>query len=260
MPLNLREVAGFHELFFHLTWRNIKVRYKQTVLGVLWAVLQPLFTMIIFTLLFGRLAHMPSNGLPYPLFAYSGILVWTFFSNAVTGSANSLVGSASLITKVYFPRMIVPASYVASALFDFTVAFLLLIPLMIHYGIPFTPRALLAPVMVAVAATLALALGLWLGALNVRYRDVQYTIPFAMQLWMFASPIIYPVELVPAKWRWVLAINPMTGIIENFRWALLGRPELNAVSLAFSAAATVAILVVAAFVFRRLEDVFADMV
>ncbi len=260
MPLNLREIAGFHELLFHLTWRNVKVRYKQTVLGVLWAVLQPLFTMIIFTLLFGRLAHMPSNGLPYPIFAYSGILVWTFFSTAVTGSANSLVGSASLITKVYFPRMLVPASYVGAALIDLAIAFVLLIGLMIHYGIPFAARALLIPVLVAIVATLALALGLWLGALNVRYRDIQYTIPFAMQLWMFASPIIYPAELVPATWRWVLEINPITGIVENFRWALMGKPALNWSSLGLSVAETLTILGIAAFVFRRMEDAFADLV
>lgn len=258
-PLNLRDLWNYHELLFFLTWRDVKVRYKQTALGVAWAVLQPLCTMLIFTLFFGRLAGIPSEGVPYSLFAFAGLLLWTFFANAVTNSGNSLVGSANLISKVYFPRMIVPGAAVGAGLVDLVIGFGLLVALMLYHGVAPGWSALLLPVPVVLVTLLALGVGLWMSALNVKYRDVRYALPFLVQLWMFASPIIYPASLVPEKWRWVLALNPMTGILEGFRASLFGRP-VDPLSLGLSAVLTLAILVGAAYDFRRVERTFADIV
>jgi lipopolysaccharide transport system permease protein len=244
---------------YFLTWRDVKVRYKQTVLGAAWAVIQPLFTMLIFTLFFGKLANMPSDGIPYPLFAYAALLPWTFFSNAVTNSGNSLVGSANLITKVYFPRMIIPGAAVAAGLVDFTIAFALLVGLMIYYGVGLTASILLLPVLVLLTTLLALGVGMWMSALNVKYRDIRYALPFAIQLWMFGSPIIYPLSMIPAKWQPLFALNPLTGIIEGYRASLFGL-AINWPILAISAAATLFILVYAAYTFRRMERTFADVV
>ena len=259
--LNLREVWAYRELLYFLTWRDVKVRYKQTVLGVAWAVIQPVFTMMIFTLFFGRLAGLDARtgGIPYPLFAYAGLLPWTFFSNAVTWSGNSLVGSANLITKVYFPRMIVPAAAVAAGLLDFAIAFVILVILMVYYQVSPTTNLLMLPVLVLLVTTLATAVGMWLSALNVKYRDIRFALPFLIQLWMFVSPIIYPADILPARWRWVLELNPITGIIEGFRSALFGRP-FNWVSLSISALITVFALVYAAYSFKRVERRFADIV
>ena len=261
--LNLRDIWRFRELFYFLTWRDIKVRYKQTALGAAWAIIQPLFTMAIFTLLFGRLAKMPSDNIPYPLFAFAGLLPWTFFSNSIGNSGNSLVGSSHLITKVYFPRMIIPAASVLAGLIDFFFAFVVMVVLMIWYRVPIGPGILMLPVLIALTSLLALGVGMWLSALNVKFRDVRYVIPFLVQFWMFATPIIYPASLMPAKYRPVLALNPMTGIIEGYRVSLLGGingSRFNWTAICFSAAITFAVLVYAAYDFRRMEKTFADIV
>lgn len=259
VTLKLGDLWEYRELLYFLTWRDIKVRYKQTVLGVAWAVIQPLFTMLLFTLFFGRLAGLPSDGIPYPVFAYAGLLPWTFFSNAVTNSGNSLVGSSNLITKVYFPRMIIPGAAVLAGLVDFAIAFVILIGLMFYYHVSLTSHLALLPLLLALTSLLALGFGMWMSALNVKYRDIRYAMPFLIQLWMFASPIIYPASLMPQKWRWVLWINPLTGIIEGFRSALLGKP-FDLPSLGISAAITIGLLVYSAYSFRRMERTFADVV
>lgn len=257
--LELRDLWAFRELLYFLTWRDVKVRYKQTVLGIAWAVIQPLFTMLIFTLFFGRLAGVPSDNIPYPIFAYAGLLPWTFFANAISNSGNSLVGSAHLITKVYFPRMIIPGAAVAAGMVDFAIAFVILILLMIYYGVMVTWSLLMFPVVVALTTLLALGVGMWLSALNVKYRDVRFALPFLIQLWMFVSPVIYPASFLPLKWRWLLALNPMTGIIEAYRSSLFGR-SFNWAALAISSAMTGALLIYASYAFRRMEKSFADIV
>jgi lipopolysaccharide transport system permease protein len=264
VALNLRDLWVYRELLFFLTWRDVKVRYKQTVLGAAWAVLQPLCTMLIFWLLFGRLAGMPSDDIPYPLFAFAGLLPWTFFANAVTNSGNSLVGSANLVTKVYFPRMIIPGAAVLAGLVDLAIAFAVLLVLLGGYviaGYPLAPNwtLLLLPGLVVQLALLAMGVGMWMSALNVKYRDVRYALPFLIQLLMFATPIIYPASLVPASWRWVLALNPLTGIIDGFRAALFARP-LDWLALGLSTAITALALVYALYSFRRMESRFADVI
>lgn len=260
VALNLRVLWAYRELLYFLTWRDIKVRYKQTLLGASWAIIQPLSTMLLFTLFFGKLAKIPSDGIPYPIFAYAGLLPWTFFSNAVTNSGNSLVGSSNLITKVYFPRMIIPGAAVGAGLVDFAIAFVVLGGLMIYYGVALTWSLLALPLLIALTALLALGVGLWMSALNVKFRDIRYALPFLIQLWMFASPIIYPASLMPQKWRWVLWINPLTGIIEGFRASLLGRTPFNWTSITISVAITLGVLVSSAYEFRRMERTFADIV
>ena len=259
VPLDLRGLWAYRELLYFLTWRDVKVRYKQTLLGAAWAIIQPLFTMIIFSLLFGRLAGIKSDGIPYPIFAYAGLLPWTFFSNAVTASGNSLVNSAALITKIYFPRIIIPSAAVAAGLVDFALSFLVLIPLMFYYGVSITPKLLFLPLMILLITFLSLAIGMWMSALNVKYRDIRYALPFIIQLWMFASPIIYPASMLGGKMKVVLALNPLTGIIENFRAALVGR-EMKWSSLAVSAAMTLVLFVCSAYAFKRMERRFADLV
>jgi lipopolysaccharide transport system permease protein len=257
--LRLGDLWLYRELLYFLTWRDVKVRYKQTVLGASWAILQPLMTMLIFTILFGGLAGIKSDGIPYPIFAYTGLLIWTFFANAVTTSANSIVGSATLITKIYFPRMIIPGAAVSAGLVDMAVAFLLLIALMVYYRVPPSLTSLMILPLVALSSLLALGVGMWLSALNVKYRDVRYAVPFLIQLWMFASPVIYPASLLPAKWRWVLVLNPLTGILENFRVAVFGG-SFSWRALAVSTAITLLVLVGSAYSFRRMEKTFADIV
>jgi lipopolysaccharide transport system permease protein len=256
---DLKQLWVYRELLFFLIWRDIKIRYKQTLLGSSWAIIQPLFAMLLFTLIFGKLARIPSDGIPYPLFAYAGLLLWTFFSNSLTNSGNSLVGSSSLITKVYFPRVIIPGAAVLAGLLDLVIASLLLVPLLIYYRVALTWNLLLLPVFVIMATLLALGVGMWLSALNVKYRDVRYALPFLVQLWLFASPVIYPISLVPQRWRWVAALNPMTGIIEGFRTSLLGG-KFDAFTSLTSAALAVAILIVSFVAFQRVEDSFADIV
>ncbi|HEX5601684.1 MAG TPA: ABC transporter permease [Pyrinomonadaceae bacterium] len=257
--LDLGDLWAYRELLYFLTWRDVKVRYKQTELGVAWAIIQPLFTMLVFTLFFGRLAGVPSDNVPYPIFAFTGLVAWTFFSNAITTSGNSLVGSAHLITKVYFPRMIIPGAAVAAGLVDFAIAFVILVVLMIYYGMGFTWNMLMFPVLVLLTTLLALGMGMWLSALNVKYRDVRFALPFMVQLWMYLSPIIYPTSFLPAKLRSVLLLNPMTGIIEGYRSSLFGHP-FNWLALAISAVITLLLLIYSSYAFRRMEKSFADIV
>ena len=259
LGLHLRELWSYRELLYFLTWRDIKLRYKQTVLGATWVIIQPLFTMLLFTLIFGKLARMPSDNVPYPLFAYAGLVPWTFFSNAITNSGQSLVGNSNLISKVYFPRIYIPAGAVGAGLLDFAIASLLLGPMLFYYKISLTSQVLLLPFFAVLATALALGVGMWLAALNVKYRDIRYAIPFLVQLWLFASPVIYPASIVPARWKWVLAINPLTGVIEGFRSAILGTP-LDRASALSSLVVTFIILVLSFFAFRRVEDSFADVV
>jgi lipopolysaccharide transport system permease protein len=261
VPLNLRDLWAYRELLYFLTWRDVKVRYKQTLLGVAWAVIQPLFTMLISTLIFGRLGGFGerTGGIPYPIFAYAGLLPWTFFANAITTSGNSLVGSANLITKVYFPRMIIPAAAVAAGLVDFAIAFVMLVGLMFYYKVMLTWALLLLPVLVLLTTLLAVGVGMWLSALNVKYRDIRFALPFIIQLWMFVSPIFYPASLLPEKWRLVFALNPLTGIIEGYRSSLFGLP-INWTAFGVSALITTLLLVYALYSFRRMEKTFADIV
>jgi lipopolysaccharide transport system permease protein len=258
--LNLRELWAYRELFYFLVWRDVKVRYKQTLLGMMWAVLQPLFMMFIFTLFFGRLANMPSEGIPYPLFAYTALLPWTFLSNAVISSGNSLVTNANLITKVYFPRILIPAAAVGAGLLDFAIAFVILIVLMLYYGVMVSPKIAMLPVLVLMTTTLAFAVGLWLAALNVKYRDVRHALPFLMQIWMFLSPIIYPASLAQGKLRWLLLLNPLAGIIEGYRSALFAQKEFDWMMLGVSALLTMILLTYSVIAFRRMEKGFADTV
>jgi len=258
-PIDLKSLWAYRELLYFLTWRDVKIRYKQTLLGATWAIIQPLFTMIIFTIFFGNLAGMPSDNIPYPLFAYAGLLPWIFFSNAVTSSSNSLVGSAHLITKVYFPRMIIPGAAVAAGLIDLAIGFGLLVVLMIYYKVGLTMNILMLPVLILVMTLLAIGIGMWMSALNVKYRDIRHALPFAIMLLMFATPLIYPTSMVPERWRWLLQFNPLAGLIEGFRSSLFGRP-FNWPALAISSAATVIFLIYAAIDFRRMERTFADIV
>jgi lipopolysaccharide transport system permease protein len=260
VPLRLRELWEYRELLYFLTWRDIKVRYKQTALGAAWAVIQPFFTMVVFSIFFGRLARVPSDGAPYPVFAYTALVPWTYFATALTQSANSLVDHARLITKVYFPRLLVPAAAVVAGLVDFAIAFLVLLGMLLYYGVPLTARILTIPLFLLLAAATALGVGLWLSALNVRYRDVRYTIPFLVQFWLFASPVAYPASLVPRQWRLLFGLNPMTGVVEGFRWALLGRADAPDRIVAVSALTVIAVLVGGVFYFRRVEKDFADVV
>lgn len=257
--VNLRELWAYRELLYFLTWRDLKVRFKQTLLGVAWVLVQPLLTTLIFTLFLGQLARVPSDNLPYALFVYAGMLPWTFFANAVTSGGNSLVGSAHLITKVYFPRMIIPGAAVATRLVDFGIAFVILLGLMIYYRVGVTWNIAMLPVLMALIMVFAFSVGMWASALNVKYRDVAHVLPVLLQLWMFASPVIYPASLVPEKWRWLYALNPVTGIVEGFRDSLFNRP-FNWLSLAVSAVVTLSLLVYAAYAFRRMEKSFADIV
>jgi lipopolysaccharide transport system permease protein len=257
--LNLGELWAYRELLYFLTWRDIKVRYKQTFLGVTWAVLQPVVSMAIFTVFFGKLAHMPSDGIPYPIFTYAGLLPWTFISNAVSGAGDSLVGSAALVTKVYFPRLIIPFAAVCAALVDFAIAAVVLFAMMMWYGVAFRWQILMMVPLAATAAFLAAGVGMWMSALNVKYRDVRYALPFMIQAWMFVTPIIYPASIVPARWRWLLNFNPLTGVIEGFRSALFGR-SFHWSDLGAAAAITLAGMAYSTYAFRRMERQFADIV
>lgn len=259
IALDLRDIWQYRDLLYILSLRDIKVRYKQTVLGAAWAIIQPLFTMLIFSLIFGKLAKMPSDDIPYPIFAFAGLLPWTFFSNAVTNSGNSLIGNSNLITKVYFPRMIIPAASVASGLLDFLIAFGLLVVLMFYYGVGISINILMLPFLVILTSLLAIGVGMWMSALNVKYRDIRYALPFLIQLGMFATPIIYPSSIVPEKWRWLIALNPLTGQIEAYRSVFFGKP-FDWFALGISIILTFAILFYSAYTFKRMEKSFADLV
>ena len=258
--LQLHELWEYRELVYFLIWRDIKVRYKQTALGAAWAIIQPVFTMLVFTLFFGRLAKMPSDGVPYHLFSMAGLVPWTFFANGLVQSSNSTVGSAQLIQKVYFPRLVIPVAAVLSGVVDFLLSFSVLIALILAAGVSITAGVLWLPLLLLLALATALGVGLWLAALNVLYRVVRYILPFVVQLWMFATPIAYPSSLLHEPWRTVYGLNPMVGVVEGFRWALLGTKTAPGPILAVSAVASVALLIGGAYYFRRMERTFADVV
>lgn len=256
---DLSELWAYRELLFFLTWRDVRVRYKQAVLGMGWVVLQPLLMTLVFTVFLGVIVRVPSDNVPYPIFAYSGLLLWTFFSGAISGSGNSLVGNAHLITKVYFPRLLVPLASILARIVDLLVALVMLIGLMIYFRVGISTGLLMAPLMIVLLALLALGLGMWTSALNVKYRDVGLALPVFIQLWMFVSPVVYPLTLVPERWRFVYSLNPLVGIIEGFRAALFGK-SFNWQALGISAIVTVALLVYAGYVFKRREKTFADII
>lgn len=257
--LDWRELWAYRELLFMLTMRDIKVRYKQTVLGFAWAIIQPVMMMVVFSIFFGGLAKMPSDGFPYPIFVYAALLPWSFFANAITNSANSLVGSANLVSKVYFPRLIIPLSSIGSGLVDFAVAAGVLLLLMVYYGVSWTPNLLLIPILIVGAVFTALGVGTCLAALNVAYRDFRYVVPFLVQLWMFATPVVYPASLVPAEWRWLLYLNPMAGVIEGFRSAFLGR-AFDVPGMLVSVAIATLLFAAGIAYFQNVERRFADII
>ncbi len=258
--LGLREMWHYRELMYFMIWRDIKVRYKQTALGAAWAIIQPFFTMVVFSLFFGRLAGVPSDGVPYPIFSYTALVPWTFFANGLTLASNSLVGSANLLSKVYFPRLIVPTATILSGIVDFALAFVVLIAMMLAYGIMPTINVIWLPFFLLLALITSLGAGLWLSALNVKFRDVKYVVPFLTQLWMFLTPIAYPSTMLPEPWRTLYGLNPMAGVIEGFRWALLGTQMTVGPMILVSAIAAVVLLMTGAFYFRRMEKTFADVV
>lgn len=260
VPLRFREVWAYRELLFFMVWRDVKVRYKQTALGAAWAILQPVLTMIVFSVFFGKLAQVPSDGVPYPIFAFAALLPWQLFAHALLESGNSLIVNQELLTKVYFPRLVIPMSAVLAGLVDFALAFIVLLGMMAYYGIVPTVAVFTLPLFVGLACATALAVGLWLSALNVQYRDVRYTIPFLTQFWLFATPIAYPASLVPEPWRAFYGLNPMVGVVEGFRWALLGKAEALDPSVIVSAGVVVVLLVGGLYYFRRMEKTFADVV
>ena len=260
VALRLGELVKYRELLYFLTLREIKVRYKQTAIGAAWALIQPLFTMVIFSLFFGRLAKVPSDGIPYSIFCFAALVPWTMFANGIQQSSNSLVGNANLITKVYFPRLAVPISSVLSGLVDFVLAFLLLLAFMAYKGFLPNAHTIFLPVFLLLALVSSLGVGLWLSALNVEYRDIRYVVPFLVQIWMFATPIAYPSSMLSEPWRTIYGINPMVGVVEGFRWALLGTGAGPGPMLAASSAAALVLLLTGALYFRRMERYFADII
>jgi len=260
VSLQLRELWKFRELLLFLAWRDIKVRYKQTYFGIAWAILQPLFMMLVFSIFFGRFAKLPSDGVPYPIFTMCALIPWQMFQYSLTQSSNSLVTNQQLIKKVYFPRLVIPIAAVLDGLVDFSVAFVLLVAMMAIYGIAPTRNVVFLPFLVLFAIMTALSVGVWLSALNVKYRDVRYTVPFLSQLWLFATPVAYSASIVPEKWRWAYGLNPMVGVVEGFRWALIGRGAPIATSTYTSIGVVAALLVAGLAYFRRMEASFADVI
>jgi lipopolysaccharide transport system permease protein len=259
LHLNLREIWDYRELLWFLIWRDVKVRYRQTALGAGWAIIQPLTAMVIFSVVFGQLANLPSDGIPYPIFTYTALLPWNFFSSGLTRATASLVAGSNLVSKVYFPRVIIPLSAVMGALVDFAFAFLVLIGLMLYYGIAPTWRIVVLPFLLLLALGVAFGVGLWFSALNVRYRDVSYIVPFIVQVWLYASPVAYSSSLIPPQWQWLYALNPMVGVIDGFRWALLGT-SWSPGAVFLSTVIVLLILVLGMFYFHRMQDSFADIV
>ena len=260
LQLDFRELWEYRELLYFFVWRDIKIRYKQTAIGAAWAVLQPFLTMVVFSLFFGALARIPSQGLPHPVFYYCALLPWMYFAGALQNATNAVVEHQRVITKVYFPRLVLPLAAVLSGLVDFAISFVVLLGMMLYYGLMPTRSALLLPVLLLLAVLTALGVGLWLSALNAIYRDVRYVLPFLVQFWMFASPVAYPSELVPEKWRWLYGLNPMAGVIEGFRWALTGRGQPPGVLMLASALMVAAALLGGLLYFRKMEGTIADVV
>jgi lipopolysaccharide transport system permease protein len=260
IPLRLGELWEYRELLYFLVWRDIKVRYKQTALGAIWAIIQPFTTMVVFSLFFGKLAKMPSDNVPYPIFCYAALVPWTFFANGLTQSSESLVGNANLIRKVYFPRLTIPVAAVLSGIVDFGLAFVVLLGMMLYYGIVPTANVVWLPLFLLLALVSSLGIGLWLSALNLRYRDVRYVVPFLTQIWLFVTPIAYPSTFIPARWQLVYGLNPMAGVVRGFRWALLGTTTAPGPIIFVSSLASLFILAGGVFYFRRMERTFADLV
>jgi lipopolysaccharide transport system permease protein len=260
VKVGFRELWEYRELLYFLTWRDVKVRYKQTALGAAWAIIQPFMMMVVFSLFFGRLAGIPSDGLPYPVFAYCGLLPWQLFAHALTESSNSLIANERLITRVYFPRLVVPVAAVLGGLIDFAIAFVVLLLMMAWFGIAPSWAIVTLPAFILFGAVTALSVGLWLSALNVQYRDVRYTLGFLVQFWLFVTPVAYPSSLIPERWRLLYGLNPMTGVVEGFRWALLGKADSPGNILLVSFAVVVLILIGGLLYFRRMEQQFADVI
>ncbi len=258
--LDFRSLWEYRELLYFFCWRDIKVRYKQTALGATWALLQPFLTMLIFSVIFGRFAKMPSEGVPYPIFAYCGLLPWQLFAFAMSETSNSLVGQAHLITKVYFPRVLVPIAGLLTGLVDFSIAFVLLIAMMIYYRIPVHATVLVIPLLMLFAVVTSLGVGLWLSALSVKYRDVRHILPFITQFWLYATPVAYPSSLIPHKWRFLMGLNPMSGVVEGFRWALLGSTQVDLRLMGISIVSVLILLAGGFIYFDRMENTFADLV
>lgn len=260
VTLQLKELWAYRELLYFLIWRDVKVRYKQTALGVGWAIIQPVFTMVVFSVFLGRLGKIPSDGIPYPIFTYAALVPWTFFAQGMGQASNSLVGSANLIKKVYFPRLSVPIASVTSGVIDFSIAFIVLLGMMLYYGLLPTLNVIWLPFLLLLTVVTSLGVSLWLSALNVQFRDVRHVLPFLIQLWLFATPVAYPSSLLSEPWRTLYSINPMVGVVEGFRWALLGTATAPGLMLIVSSLTALALLVGGAFYFRRLEKHFADVI
>jgi len=260
LNIDLRELWNYRELLYFFVWRDVKVRYKQTAIGALWAILQPFLTMLIFSLFFGRLAHIPSNGLPYPVFYYSALLAWLYFASALQNATQTMVENQRLITKVYFPRLLLPLGAVTSGLVDIAFAFVVFLGMLVYYGIAPGRAMLLMPLFLLLAVLTALGVGLWLSALNAIYRDVRYVVPFLIQFWMFASPVAYPSSLVPERWRWLYGLNPMAGVVEGFRWSLTGYGQPPNLMIAISTAMVLLVLAGGVTYFRNMEGTIADVV
>jgi lipopolysaccharide transport system permease protein len=260
LSINVKELWAYRELLFILAWRDISILYKQSIVGIGWVIIQPVMTMIIFTIIFGKFAKLPSEGIPYPIFTYCALLPWNYFARSLSGSSNSLVGASHLITKVYFPRLIIPLSKVFSGLVDFCIAFVILAAMMVWYHIPPTGGIFFLPLFMLVAMITSLAVGLWLTALNVKYRDIQFIVPFLTQFWLYASPVAYSTGIVPLKWQWIYALNPLVGVIEGFRWALLGKSAPNAGMILLSSGIVLVIFVSGLYYFRKMEQSFADII
>jgi lipopolysaccharide transport system permease protein len=260
VPLRLREILGSRELLYFLIWRDVSVRYKQTVFGAAWAIFQPFAAMVVFSLFFGRLAKIPSDGVPYPVFSYAALVPWTFFANSLTQISNSLVRDTNLITKVYLPRLVIPLAAALGGLVDFALAFVVLLGMMVAYRTPPTINMVFLPLLLFFAVATSVGAGLWLSALNVQFRDVRYIVPFLTQAWLFATPVVYPSSLLSTRWRLIYGLNPMAGVVEGFRWALLGTHTRPGPMIIVSALTVLALLISGAFYFRRVESKFADVV
>lgn len=260
LSLNLKEVWAYRELLGILVWRDISVRYKQSVVGIGWVIIQPVMTMLIFTIIFGNFARLPSDNLPYPIFAYCALLPWNYFARSLGGSSGSLVGGSGLLSKVYFPRLILPLTPILSGLVEFAICFVILLGMMVWYHVTPTVGVFLLPLFILVIMAVALGVGLWLTALNVRYRDVGFAVPFLIQIWMYASPVAYSTSLIPVKWQWIYGLNPMVGVIEGFRWALLGKGAPNLEMMMVSLGIVFLLLIGGLFYFRKTELTFVDVV
>lgn len=260
VSLGLKELWDYRELLFFLIWRDIKVRYKQTVLGASWAIIQPFFTMVVFSLFFGKLAKVPSDGIPYPIFSYSALVPWAFFAHGLNQASNSLVGGSNLIKKVYFPRLAMPIASVLAGVVDFVLAFVMLIGMIFYYGMVPTVNIVFLPLFLLLALITSLGVSLWLSAMYVQFRDIRHIIPFLTQIWLFATPIAYPSSLLSEPWRTIYGLNPMVGVVEGFRWALLGTKTAPGLMIILSSLVAVALLITGAYYFRRMEKTFADVV